>query len=102
MILVPVCNCLFLFIELSGYSIFTDISQYQYTTVCLFIELSRYSIFIETYQYQYTNMFFFIGLSGHSSCGIPCHSEKDFRDVYLGGSCGDSNWREKIAIPILR
>ncbi|CAG2230302.1 RAW [Mytilus edulis] len=40
--------------------------------------------------------------SGHSSCSMPCHSEKDFRDVYLGGSCGDSNWRDKIAIPILR
>lgn len=23
-------------------------------------------------------------------------------DVYLGGSCGVSNWREEIAIPMLR
>lgn len=40
-------------------------------------------------------------LSGQSACSLPCLTEKDFRDVYLGGSCGDSKWRE-IAIRLLR
>ncbi|KAJ8300792.1 hypothetical protein KUTeg_022311 [Tegillarca granosa] len=39
-------------------------------------------------------------LSTSSTCEIT--DETETRDVYLGGSCGDSKWREKIAIPLLR
>ncbi|GFS15995.1 RalBP1-associated Eps domain-containing protein [Elysia marginata] len=32
----------------------------------------------------------------------PCEVLEEVFDVYLGGSCGESNWREDVAIPLLK
>ncbi|XP_022327865.2 uncharacterized protein LOC111127124 isoform X1 [Crassostrea virginica] len=42
------------------------------------------------------------GVSQHSMM-FDCNKEYDSTfDIYLGGSCGDSEWRENIAIPMMR
>ncbi|OWF54682.1 uncharacterized protein LOC110442397 [Mizuhopecten yessoensis] len=40
-------------------------------------------------------------LTNHS-IALNCSNVQEGRDIYLGGSCGDSNWRERIAVPLLR
>ncbi|XP_048776733.2 uncharacterized protein LOC125680942 isoform X1 [Ostrea edulis] len=43
-----------------------------------------------------------ISVSQHSLC-VDCNKEYDSTfDIYLGGSCGDSEWRDNIAIPTMR
>ncbi|KAK3769130.1 hypothetical protein RRG08_067107 [Elysia crispata] len=32
----------------------------------------------------------------------PCEVLEEVFDIYLGGSCGESNWREDVAIPLLK
>ncbi|XP_059150943.1 uncharacterized protein LOC131937480 isoform X2 [Physella acuta] len=32
----------------------------------------------------------------------PCENTEEVYDVYLGGSCGEANWREDLAIPLLK
>ncbi|XP_060079047.1 uncharacterized protein LOC132558496 [Ylistrum balloti] len=44
---------------------------------------------------------FFHKFTNHS-IAPNCNNIQECRDIYLGGSCGDSNWREKIAVPLLR
>lgn len=47
-------------------------------------------------------VFFVLGVSQHSTM-FDCNKEYDSTfDIYLGGSCGDSEWRENIAIPMMR
>ncbi|KAK3087781.1 hypothetical protein FSP39_010521, partial [Pinctada imbricata] len=49
------------------------------------------------------HILFDIGFSEHSICSHEGeHHSVTVRDVYLGGSCGDSHWRQNIAIPLLR
>lgn len=47
-------------------------------------------------------LLFVLGVSQHSMM-FDCNKEYDSTfDIYLGGSCGDSEWRENIAIPMMR
>nr|KAG5690921.1 hypothetical protein BaRGS_003412 [Batillaria attramentaria] len=39
---------------------------------------------------------------GHTRSQIVPDSNSDMFDIYLGGSCGDSNWREEIALPLIK
>ena len=38
----------------------------------------------------------------HRQRVVHSHDNGDVFDIYLGGSCGETGWREEIALPIIK
>lgn len=79
-----------------------DVSSFSFEEFCCIVaEYKRRKASAFT---AFCSMLFspFKWMFGRKKSQILPDSNGDTFDIYLGGSCGDSNWREEIALPLIK